>query len=147
MSGNNTDCISRSNTQIELFIRQIIVQIDLSCDSSVLEGKSEGVAMKLPKNDETDLDSEAARRALDYYLNPNPPRPTLDNKIWTLHEGVTSEQAEEHAIALLRCAAATAQETATHQHGSQRELTFALMHMMDMARALLEHKQREDRGL
>ena len=65
--------------------------------------------MKLPKNDETDLDSEAARRALDYYLNPNPPRPTLDNKIWTLHEGVTSEQAQEHAIALLRCAAATAQ--------------------------------------
>ena len=59
--------------------------------------------MKLPKNDETDLDSEAARRALDYYLNPNPPRPTLDNKIWTLHEGVTSEQAQEHAIALLRC--------------------------------------------
>ncbi|WEA23183.1 hypothetical protein PWA60_16775 [Pseudomonas juntendi] len=59
----------------------------------------------------------------------------------------TSEQAQEHAIALLRCAAATAQETATHQHGSQRELTFALMHMMDMARALLEHKQHEDRGL
>lgn len=29
----------------------------------------------------------------------------------------------------------------------QRELTFALMHMMDMARALLEHKQHEDRGL
>jgi hypothetical protein len=67
--------------------------------------------MKLPKNDETDLDSEAARRALDYYLNPNPPRPTLDNRIWTLHEGVTGEQAKEHAIALLRCAAATAQET------------------------------------
>ena len=68
--------------------------------------------MKPSKNDETDLDSEAARRALDYYLNPNPPRPTLENKIWTLHEGVTSEQAQEHAIALLRCAAATAQETA-----------------------------------
>ena len=97
--------------------------------------------MKPSKNDETDLDSEAARRALDYYLNPNPPRPTLDNRIWTLHEGVTGDQAQEHAIALLRCAAATAQETATHQHGSQRELTFALMHMMDMARALLEHKR------
>ncbi|MCE0999422.1 DUF6124 family protein [Pseudomonas sp. NMI1173_11] len=94
--------------------------------------------MKPPKNDETDLDSEAARRALDYYLNPNPPRPSLDNKIWTLHEGVTNDQAQQHAIALLRCAAATAQETASHQHGSQRELTFALMHMMDMARALCE---------
>ena len=70
-----------------------------------------------------------------------------DNKIWTLHEGVTGDQAQEHAIALLRCAAATAQETATHQHGSQRELTFALMHMMDMARALLEHKRAAEPGL
>ncbi len=104
----------------------------------------EGIAMKHPKNDETDLDSEAARRALDYYLNPNPPRPTPENRIWTLHEGVTRDQAQEHAIALLRCAAATAQETATHQHGSQRELMFALMHMMDMARALLEHQRTAD---
>ncbi|AFK71452.1 hypothetical protein YSA_08660 [Pseudomonas putida ND6] len=143
MSGNNTDCINRCNTQSELFIWHYIVQLDLFCDSSVLEGKSAGIAMKPSKNDETDLDSEAARRALDYYLNPNPPRPTLDNRIWTLHEGVTGDQAQEHAIALLRCAAATAQETATHQHGSQRELTFALMHMMDMARALLEHKRTE----
>jgi len=100
--------------------------------------------MKPPKNDETDLDSEAARRALDYYLNPKPQRPTLDNKIWTLHDSVTGEQAQEHAIALLRCAAAMAQETASHQHGSQRELTYALMHMMDMARALLEHKRAAD---
>ncbi|MFP3368071.1 MULTISPECIES: DUF6124 family protein [unclassified Pseudomonas] len=100
--------------------------------------------MKPPKNDETDLDSEAARRALDYYLNPKPQRPTLDNKIWALHESVTGDQAREHAIALLRCAAATAQETASHQHGSQRELTYALMHMMDMARALLEHKRAAD---
>ena len=103
--------------------------------------------MKTPKNDETDLDSEAARRALDYYLNPNPPRPTLDNRIWTLHESVTGDQAREHAIALLRCAAATAQETATHQHGSQRELTFALMHMMDIGRTLLEHKRAVETGI
>ncbi|SPO62454.1 conserved protein of unknown function, partial [Pseudomonas inefficax] len=56
-----------------------------------------GIRMKPPKNDETDLDSEAARRALDYYLNPNPPRPTQENRIWTLHEGVTKDQAQEHA--------------------------------------------------
>ncbi|MBA6114911.1 hypothetical protein JET76_02650 [Pseudomonas putida] len=103
--------------------------------------------MKPPKNDVTDLDSEAARRALDYYLNPNPTRPSEHNKIWTLHEGVTAEQAQEHAIALLRCAAATAQETALHQEGTTRELTFALMHMMDMARALLEHRRSVDSGL
>ncbi|WP_449433877.1 DUF6124 family protein [Pseudomonas putida] len=102
--------------------------------------------MKPPKKDVTDMDSDAARRALDYYLNPNPPRPTAQNKIWTLHEGVTGEQADEHAIALLRCAAATAHETAVHQEGTARELTFALMHMMDMARALLEHKRTVQTG-
>ena len=100
--------------------------------------------MKLPKYDETDLDSGAARRALGYYLSPKPRRPTVDIRIWTVHESVTSDQAQEHAIALLRCAAATAQETASHQHGSQRELTYALMHMMDMARALLEHNRAAD---
>jgi len=103
--------------------------------------------MKPPKNDVTDLDSEAARRALDYYLNPNPPRPTEYNKIWTLHEGVSNEQAQEHAIALLRCAAATAHETAIHQQGTTRELIFALMHMTDMARALLEHKHAGNTGV
>ncbi|EKT4524371.1 hypothetical protein QEM13_003660 [Pseudomonas putida] len=98
--------------------------------------------MKPSKNQETDLDSEAARRALDYYLNPAPPRPSLDNKIWTLHNGVTARQAHNHALALLRCASATAHETATHQpEGMTREVMFALMHMVNMARALLEHEQ------
>ncbi|HGA2315826.1 MULTISPECIES: DUF6124 family protein [unclassified Pseudomonas] len=103
--------------------------------------------MKPPKDDVTDLDSEAARRALDYYLNPNPTRPSAHNQIWTLHAGVTAEQAQDHAIELLRCAAATAHETATHQEGSTRELTFALMHMIDMARALLEHRRALQNGL
>ncbi|MBF8723154.1 MULTISPECIES: DUF6124 family protein [Pseudomonas] len=98
--------------------------------------------MKPSKNEETDLDSEAARRALDYYLNPAPQRPNLDNRIWTLHSGVSAKQAHEHALALLRCASATAHETATHQlQGMTREVMFALMHMVDMARALLEHEE------
>ncbi|EJN36970.1 hypothetical protein PMI38_03582 [Pseudomonas sp. GM84] len=103
--------------------------------------------MKQSKNDVTELDSEAARRALDYYLNPSPTRPSEHNKIWTLHEGVSHQQAQEHAIALLRCAAATAQETAIHQEGTTRELIFALMHMMDMAKALLEHKHPGNSGV
>jgi len=93
------------------------------------------------KKDETDLDSEAARRALDYYLNPTPPRPNLDNKVWTLQPGVSIGEAHDHALALLRCAAATAHETATHQDGMTREVTLALMHMVNMARSLLEHKK------
>ena len=103
--------------------------------------------MKPSKNEETDLDSEAARRALDYYLNPAPPQPTLDNKIWTLHSDVTAKQAHDHALALLRCASATAHETAIHQpQGMTREVMFALMHMMNMARALLEHEEAARKG-
>ncbi len=97
--------------------------------------------MNPQKNQDTDLDSEAARRALDYYLNPTPPRPNLDNNLWALQPGVSSTEAHDHALALLRCAAATAHETAIHQDGMTREITLALMHMVNMARALLEHKQ------
>ncbi|MNG37788.1 hypothetical protein D3C84_1252440 [compost metagenome] len=60
---------------------------------------------------------------------------------------MSGEQAQDHAIALLRCACATAHETASHQEGTHRELTFALMHMMDMARALLEHKRMVQRAI
>ncbi|TFF42111.1 DUF6124 family protein [Pseudomonas sp. RIT623] len=88
--------------------------------------------------EETDLDEEAARRALDYYLNPTPSKPDLERSLWTLREGVSNAQASEHAMALLRCAAATAQETGSHLQGTTREVVFALMHMMNMARALLE---------
>lgn len=98
--------------------------------------------MRPSKSEDTEIDSEAARRALDYYLNPTPPRPSLDTKIWALHEGVSAQQAHDHAVALLRCAAATAHESASHQpQGMTREVMFALMHMMNMTRALLEHEQ------
>ncbi|MDR2306299.1 MAG: hypothetical protein LBE53_03755 [Paucimonas sp.] len=90
------------------------------------------------KKEDTDLDEEAARRALDYYLNPTPTKPELERSPWTLREGVSNADASEHAMALLRCAAATAQETAAHQQGTTREVVFALMHMINMARALLE---------
>ncbi|MFV3405299.1 MULTISPECIES: DUF6124 family protein [Pseudomonas] len=89
---------------------------------------------------DTDLDAEAARRALDYYLNPTPTTPNLEHTLWTLREGVTHQQANDHALQLLRCAAATAHETGTHLQGTTREVMFALMHMINMARALLEQR-------
>ncbi|MBC3410235.1 MULTISPECIES: DUF6124 family protein [Pseudomonas] len=96
--------------------------------------------MNSPKKTDTELDSEAARRALDYYLNPPTATPDLERSLWTLRDGVSREQAMEHALELLRCAAATAQETAAHQQGTTREVVFALMHMTNMARALLEQR-------
>ncbi|MDV9032656.1 hypothetical protein Q7C30_011180 [Pseudomonas sp. RAC1] len=97
--------------------------------------------MKPTTHPEKDLDGEAARRALDYYLNPTPPHASIDVLPWTVREDVSSEQASAHAMALLRCAAATAQETGNHQQGTTREVLFALMHMLNMARALLEQRQ------
>lgn len=90
---------------------------------------------------EKDLDSEAARRALDFYLNPPTAKIDLDAPLWKLHPDITCEQAQEQAMNLLRCAATTAGESASAQQGSSRELLFALMHMMNMARALLDHVQ------
>ncbi|MDF0730931.1 hypothetical protein P0Y43_09360 [Pseudomonas entomophila] len=93
------------------------------------------------KSKDTELDSEAARRALDYYLNPSPPHTSIDTVPWTLREDVSTEQANAHALALLRCAAATAHETGHSQQGTTREVLFALMHMVNMARSMLEQRQ------
>ncbi|MFJ3448214.1 DUF6124 family protein [Pseudomonas sichuanensis] len=102
--------------------------------------------MSNSKKEETDLDEEAARRALDFYLNPTPTPSELQRPLWTLREGVTGEQANEHAMALLRCAAATAQETGAHLQGTTRDVVFALMHMVNMARALLEQRKTTEQG-
>ncbi|WP_194790607.1 DUF6124 family protein [Pseudomonas sp. UFMG81] len=102
--------------------------------------------MSSSKEKETDLDEEAARRALDFYLNPTPTAAELQRSLWTLREGVTREQAHEHAMALLRCTAATAQETGAHLQGTTRDVVFAMMHMVNMARALLEQRQSTEQG-
>ncbi|RSC26538.1 hypothetical protein EGT09_08965 [Pseudomonas putida] len=96
--------------------------------------------MKPMTHPEKDLDGEAARRALDYYLNPTPPHTGIDSVPWRLRDEVSPEQANAHALALLRCAAATAQQTGSHQQGTTREVLFALMHMVNMARAMLEQR-------
>lgn len=102
--------------------------------------------MKNSTNPETELDSEAARRALDYYLNPTPPHVSIEVIPWTVRDDVSFEQANAHALALLKCAAATAHETASHQQGPTREVLFALMHMVNMARAMLEQRHMPQRA-
>ncbi|MCI8209590.1 hypothetical protein AUC61_08580 [Pseudomonas sp. S25] len=43
-----------------------------------------------------------------------------------------------HAADLLRCAAATAYESADHLTGSKRDLAFSVVHLIDMARGAVE---------
>ncbi|AIR91321.1 DUF6124 family protein [Pseudomonas cremoricolorata] len=96
--------------------------------------------MKPTTYSDKDLDSEAARRALDYYLNPTPSSTSVDNTPWAVREDATPEMVDAHVMNLLRSAAATACDSASHQQGNVREVMYALMHMINMARSLLEQK-------
>lgn len=95
-----------------------------------------------PISPETDLsldsealsNSDAARRALDYYLNPAPVTFGPDEPLLVAREGLSSAQASN----ILRCAAATAYESADGMQGVPRDLALASMHMINMARAMLE---------
>ncbi|PWB32407.1 hypothetical protein DCO48_13800 [Pseudomonas sp. SDI] len=93
--------------------------------------------MKPPSFDE--LDSEAARRALDFYLNPTTSqRPVTDEPLVVAREDLNADEAITHAAALLRSVAATVFEAAEHQRGTVRDSLYTVMHLMNMARALLD---------
>ncbi|MFQ6572072.1 DUF6124 family protein [Pseudomonas sp. UM16] len=93
----------------------------------------------LPLNNETLSNSDAARRALDFYLNPAPPAVSLHECLLVPREGLNETQTTEHAAELLRCAAATAHESANSLQGMHRDLALTVMHMINMARTVLEH--------
>ncbi|WP_201190806.1 DUF6124 family protein [Pseudomonas fluorescens] len=82
--------------------------------------------------------SAAAQRALDYYLKPTVSGEVLEERFFDVNRNVSSEEALVRASDLLRCAAATANESASHLLGSHRDLAFSTVHMIDMAKALLD---------
>ncbi|CAG8865644.1 hypothetical protein PS627_01563 [Pseudomonas fluorescens] len=100
--------------------------------------------MKPTTKTETELDSEAARRALDFYLNPPTSLPQPDDFLWVLRDDVTQEQANAHAASLLRWTATTAYESGRHMQDSSREVVFTLLQMVNMVRTLLEHRPTGD---
>jgi len=104
--------------------------------------------MTQPANDQPDMQidtsltspqgSAAAQRALDYYLKPTVSEEVAETRFFDVNHNVSSEEALVHASDLLRCAAATASESASHLQGANRDLAFSAVHMIDMARALLD---------
>ena len=102
--------------------------------------------MNKSKNDETDMDCEAARRALDYYLNPPPPSTGLDTGIWTIRDDVTFEQATHHAIALLKCAVGSAAAAAANHH-ALKDTVNGFVQLASLARTLLEQRPSPYRSL
>ncbi|SEI15991.1 DUF6124 family protein [Pseudomonas asplenii] len=91
-------------------------------------------------------DGPATRRALDYYLKPTVSAPisegsahrVCEDRLFAVHHDLSAEEAIIHASDLLRCAAATAYEAADALQGSSRDLAFSVVHMIDMAKAMVD---------
>ena len=82
--------------------------------------------------------SHAARRAMDYYLKPIISESVEPERLFEVRRSISSEEAMIHASDPLRCAAATAYEAANHLRGTHRDLTFSVVHMIDLAKALVD---------
>ena len=83
----------------------------------------------------------ATQRALDYHLRPEPPtprQPTGTERIYQVSNGISGAEALNHAASVLRCAAAAAYESADNLRGSERDMAFSVVHMLDLARALVD---------
>ncbi|MCQ6259721.1 DUF6124 family protein [Pseudomonas sp. Q11] len=83
-------------------------------------------------------DCPAAQRALDYYLKPGVSDAPSDHRFFDVNRNISGEEALVHACDLLRCAAATAQESANRLQGSSRDLAFSVVHMIDLVKVMLD---------
>ena len=83
--------------------------------------------------------SGAAQRALDYYLKEEMCASAPNDSFFSIKPGVSPEEALVHASDLLRSAAATAFKAAENLQGASRDLAFSVVHMVDMARAMVDH--------
>lgn len=80
----------------------------------------------------------AAKRALDYYLKPGVSQAPSEHRFFDVNHSVSAEEALVHACDLLRCAAATAHESANQLNGSSRDLAFSVVHMIDLVKVMLD---------
>ena len=83
-------------------------------------------------------DCPAAKRALDYYLKPAVSPAQAEHRFFEVSHSVSAEEALVHACDLLRCAAATAHESANQLDGSSRDLAFSVVHMIDLVKVMLD---------
>jgi hypothetical protein len=83
-------------------------------------------------------DCPAAQRALDYYLKPSISEAPAEHRFFDVNRNISAEEALVHACDLLRCAAATAHESANQLNGSSRDLAFSVVHMIDLVKVMLD---------
>ncbi|GFM68510.1 DUF3077 domain-containing protein [Pseudomonas cichorii] len=75
-------------------------------------------------------------------LKVTPDPPVMPTAHFTASESLGQEEALVHASDLLRCAMATAYECGDNLSGSQRDLAFSVVHLIEMANTLLERSLR-----
>lgn len=83
-------------------------------------------------------DCPAAQRALDYYLKPGVSDEQAEHRFFDVNRNISGEEALVHACDLLRCAAATAHESANRLQGSNRDLAFSVVHMIDLVKVMID---------
>ena len=66
-------------------------------------------------------------------LIPDPP-----NALYTINQSVTQEEALNYASDLLRCIITTAYESGDNAEGTSRDLVFAVLHMAELAKAMVD---------
>jgi hypothetical protein len=81
-------------------------------------------------------DCPLSRKALDFYLAPSPSTPSAEP--FVARNDLSMLDALNHASELLRCAAATAYESADALKGPQRDLGLSVVHMINMARSMVD---------
>jgi hypothetical protein len=93
------------------------------------------------------LESDSARRALDYYFNPTPDTSAVleDMQLVVARDDLPPEAAAEHAAWLLRCASSTAYEAAQRVRDKAQDQMLMTMHLINLARAMLERSQAQAR--
>ncbi|MEG5263841.1 DUF3077 domain-containing protein [Pseudomonas sp. JDS28PS106] len=67
---------------------------------------------------------------------PNPP--IAPSSLFSIHESVGPQDALNHASDLLRCIIATAEESCECTQGVSRDLTLSVVHLAQLAKAMVD---------
>jgi len=80
-------------------------------------------------------------------LKPTVSEAATVERFFDVNPQISAEEALVHASDLLRCAAATAHESANNLHGPGRDLAYSTVHMIDMAKAMIDRSLQGHRNV
>lgn len=71
-------------------------------------------------------------------MKNNPTALCTLNRFFSVRTDISQEDALSHTADLLRCATSTAYEAADNLHGAQRDHAMSVMHLVEMAQAMVD---------